>query len=105
MSGALDASEKKQEASTAKIVASFDRAVQLGAPMVRVFLKAPGTDPAAGLKASVEALKPLADEAAKRELTIAIEPGASPLSQKGAFLAKVAAEAEAPRPRIDARFR
>ena len=90
MSGALDASEKKREASTAKIVASFDRAVQLGAPMVRVFLKAPGTEWATGLKASVEALKPLADEAAKRNLTIAIEPGASPLSQKGAFLAKVA---------------
>ncbi len=90
MSGALDASEKKREASTAKIVASFDRAVQLGAPMVRVFLKAPGTEWATGLKASVEALKPLADQAAKRNLTIAIEPGASPLGQKGAFLAKVA---------------
>ena len=58
--------------------------------MVRVFLKAPGTDPAAGVQASVEALKPLADEAARRQLTIAIEPGASQLSQKGAFLAKVA---------------
>ena len=32
--------------------------------MVRVFLKAPGTEWSAGLKASVEALKPLADEAA-----------------------------------------
>ena len=90
MSGALDASTKKREASSTKIVASFDRAVQLGAPMVRVFLKAPGTDPAAGVQASVEALKPLADEAARRQLTIAIEPGASQLSQKGAFLAKVA---------------
>lgn len=90
MSGALDASPKKREASSTKIVASFDRAVQLGAPMVRVFLKAPGTDPAAGVQASVEALKPLADEAARRQLTIAIEPGASQLSQKGAFLAKVA---------------
>mgnify|MGYP001190765467 FL=1 len=96
MSGALDASEKKREASTAKIVASFDRAVQLGAPMVRVFLKAPGTDPVVGQKASVEALKPLADEAAKRELTIAIEPGASPLSQKGAFLAQVASKLKHP---------
>ena len=96
MSGALDASEKKREASTARIVASFDRAVQLGAPMVRVFLKAPGTDPVAGLKTSVEALKPLADEAAKRDLVIAIEPGASPLSQKGAFLAKVAGRLKHP---------
>lgn len=96
MSGALDASEKKREVSTAKILASFDRAIQLGAPMVRVFLKAPGTEWSAGLKASVEALKPLADEAAKRNLTIAIEPGASPLSQKGAFLAKVATKLKHP---------
>jgi hypothetical protein len=96
MSGALDASEKKREASTAKISASFDRAVQLGAPMVRVFLKTPGTDPVAGLKVSLEALKPLADEAAKKNLTIAIEPGASSLSQKGAFLAEVATELKHP---------
>ena len=96
MSGALDASPKKREASTAKISASFDRAVQLGAPMVRVFLKAPGTDPVAGLQASVEALKPLADEAAKKNLTIAIEPGASSLSQKGAFLAEVATKLKHP---------
>ena len=96
MSGALDASEKKREVSTAKILTSFDRAVQLGAPMVRVFLKAPGTEWSAGLKASVEALKPLADEAAKRNLNIAIEPGASSLSQKGAFLAKVATKLKHP---------
>ena len=96
MSGALDVSAKKREASTAKISASFDRAVQLGAPMVRVFLKAPGTDPQAGLKVSVEALKPLADEAAKKNLIIAIEPGASTLSQKGAFLAEVATKLNHP---------
>lgn len=96
MSGALDASAPKRAASSARISASFDRAVQLGAPMVRVFLKAPGTDPAAGLQASVEALKPLADEAAKKNLTIVIEPGASSLSQKGAFLADVATELKHP---------
>ena len=81
MSGALDASKEKQEASSKRIKASFNRAVQLGAPLVRIFLKAPGTDPAKGVDASVEALKPLADEAAKK-LIIAIEPGASALSQK-----------------------
>jgi sugar phosphate isomerase/epimerase len=96
MSGALDASPQKREASSARISASFNRAVQLGAPMVRVFLKAPGTDPSAGLKASVEALKPLADQAAKKNLTIAIEPGASSLSQKGAFLAQVATQLNHP---------
>lgn len=96
MSGALDASEKKRTVSSARISTSFDRAVQLGAPMVRVFLKAPGTDPQIGLKASVEALKPLADEAARKNLTIAIEPGASILSQKGAFLAEVATKLKHP---------
>ena len=48
---------------------------------MRIFLKAPGTDSGKGLEASVEALKPLADEAAKK-LTIAIEPGASELSER-----------------------
>ena len=96
MSGALDASKEKREASSVRISKSFDRAFQLGAPLVRVFLKAPGTDPKIGLTASVEALKPLADEAAKKNLIIAIEPGASELSQKGAFLAKVATELNHP---------
>ena len=96
MSGALDASKEKREASSVRISKSFDRASQLGAPLVRVFLKAPGTDPKIGLEASVEALKPLADEAAKKNLIIAIEPGASELSQKGAFLAKVATKLNHP---------
>lgn len=96
MSGALDASKEKREASSARISKSFDRAVQLGAPLVRIFLKAPGSDSAKGLEASVEALKPLADEAAQKKLTMAIEPGASELSQKGAFLAKVATKLNHP---------
>ena len=96
MSGALDASKEKREASSVRISKSFDRASQFGAPLVRIFLKAPGTDPKIGLEASVEALKPLADEAAKKNLIIAIEPGASELSQKGAFLAKVATKLNHP---------
>ena len=96
MSGALDASAQKREASSARISKSFDRASQLGAPLVRIFLKAPGTDSKIGLTASVETLKPLADEAAKKNLIIAIEPGASELSQKGAFLAKVATKLNHP---------
>ena len=96
MSGALDASKEKREASSVRISKSFERAVRLGAPLVRIFLKAPGTDPKIGLTESVEALKPLADEAAKKNLIIAIEPGASELSQKGAFLAKVATKLNHP---------
>lgn len=89
MSGALDAKVDKREASSAAILKSFDRAQKLGAPLVRVFLRAPGEDAVAGAVVSVEALKPLADAAAEKELTIAIEPGASKLSQKGAFLVDV----------------
>lgn len=96
MSGALDAAKGKRDASSARISKSFDRASQLGAPLVRIFLKAPGTDSQKGLTASVEALKPLADKAAKKKLIIAIEPGASELSQKGAFLAKVASKLNHP---------
>lgn len=96
MSGALDASKEKREASSARISKSFDRASQLGAPLVRIFLKVPGTNSGEGLMVSVEALKPLADEAAKKNLIIAIEPGASELSQKGAFLAKVATKLNHP---------
>lgn len=89
MSGALDAKEDKREGSSAAILKSFDRAQKLGAPLVRVFLRAPGEDAAVGAAASVEALKPLSDAAAEKGLTIAIEPGASKLSQKGAFLVDV----------------
>jgi hydroxypyruvate isomerase len=96
MSGALDAAKDKRDASSARISKSFDRASQLGAPLVRIFLKAPGTDSQKGLAVSVEALKPLADKAAKKNLTIAIEPGASSLSQKGAFLAEVATQLKHP---------
>ena len=68
----------------------------IGRSFGEVFLKAPGTEAEAGLSASVEALKPLADEAAEKNLIIAIEPGASPLSQKGAFLAQVAGKLKHP---------
>lgn len=100
MAGALDAAPEKREASLATILQSLDRAQVLGTPLVRVFLKAPGKEKGAGLAASVEALKPLADAAAEKSLTIAIEPGASPLSQQGEFLAKVATELHHPALRL-----
>ena len=90
MSGVLDASPKKREASLKQILPSLSRAQILRCEYVRVFLRAPGSDEAIGLAASVEALKPLSDAAAEKNVVIAIEPGASQLSQRGAFLAKVA---------------
>ena len=96
MAGALDANPKKAEGSRAGILKSLERAAQLDVDFLRVFLKAPGQEEGAGLKASVEALKPLADAAGEKGIMIAIEPGASELSSKGAFLAKVASELNHP---------
>lgn len=89
MTGALDANPKKRKASLAKILPSVDRADKLGARFLRVFLKAPGKDETQAIPLCVEALKPLCDASAKKNITVAIEPGASMLSAKGAFLAKV----------------
>ncbi|MEO0448225.1 MAG: TIM barrel protein, partial [Verrucomicrobiota bacterium] len=89
MSGALMADPKKAEASIAKISESIPRAKWLGATYMRVFLKAPGEDAAAAVAPCVEALKPICDSSAEAGIIVAIEPGASPLSQQGAFLAQV----------------
>jgi len=89
MAGTFDAAPDKYEASVKSFLPSLDHAQQLGARYLRVFLRAPGNDAEVGANASEEALKRLADEAARRKVTIAIEPAGSPLSQKGAFLAKV----------------
>jgi len=90
MTGPLDANPQKKDGSVKSLKSAVDRAMMLGCDFLRVFLRAPGKDEAAGVKASVEALKPLSDYAAEKKVMIAIEPGASVLSQKGAFLAKVA---------------
>lgn len=90
MANPLDAAADKRAASLAGILKSLDRAEKLDVDFLRVFLRAPGKEEQAGLEASVEALKPLADAAAKKNIIIAIEPGASELSAKGTFLAKVA---------------
>ena len=92
MTGALDANPSKREQSLQTIIPSIERAQVLGAEFLRVFLRAPGKDAAAGVAPCVEALKPLADAAAKKNVMIAIEPGASELSSKGAFLASVMKE-------------
>ena len=100
MAGALDANPEKAEASRQNLLPSIDRTATLGAQYVRVFLRAPGEDQASGIKASVEALKPLADAAAKKDVMIVIEPGASKLSQRGAFLAEVCKQLDHPALRL-----
>ncbi len=90
MTGILDANPEKRDASIKSLQPSIDRAHTLGADFLRIFLRAPGKEHAAGVKASVEALKPFADLAATKKVVIVIEPAGSPLSEKGAFLADVA---------------
>ena len=96
MAGAYDCSEAKREASLQGILKSLGRGEQLGVDLLRVFLKAPGEDEAAGVEACVESLKPLADAAAGKDIVVAIEPGASKLSQYGAFLVKVVTQLNHP---------
>ena len=100
MAGALDANPEKAEASRQNLLPSIDRTATLGAQYMRVFLRAPGEDEASGIKASVEALKPLADAASKKDVIIVIEPGASKLSQRGAFLAEVCKQLDHPALRL-----
>ena len=83
MAGSLDTNPKKQKSSLKKLLPSIDRASILGCKFLRVFVRA------TNLKSTVEALKPLADAAAKKKVTIIIEPGSSKLSSSGAFLANV----------------
>lgn len=90
MTGAVNGAAKDLEGNK-NIVEAAKRAQALGARYLRVFLWVPdkGTlDEAAS--GAVEALKPIADELAKLDVKLAIEPGASKRTQQGEFLAKIA---------------
>ncbi|MEM7700144.1 MAG: TIM barrel protein [Verrucomicrobiota bacterium] len=89
MAGAYDCDPAKSGKSFEGILASLKRGAHLECDFVRVFLKAPGTDEAAGVTACAEALKPLVEAAAEHKITVAIEPGASQLTKQGSFLVKV----------------
>ncbi len=100
MTGALDAHPEKAEASRRNLLPSIDRAATLGAQYLRVFLRAPGENEPKGIQTSIEALKPLADAAAKKDVIIVIEPGASKLSQRGSFLAEICKQLDHPALRL-----
>ena len=96
MAGAYDCDAQEREASLPGILKSLDRAASLDCDFLRVFLRAPGKEASVSVEACVEALKPLLEAAAKKKVTIAIEPGASALSSRGAFLAKIASQLKHP---------
>ncbi|MHC4993608.1 MAG: sugar phosphate isomerase/epimerase family protein [Planctomycetota bacterium] len=90
MTGAVQAGGRtpaEQKANAEAHYPVIERARTLGAEYLRIFLKAPNTDRATAIRASAETLKPLADRAAERGVTLAIEPGASDHAKQGAFLA------------------
>lgn len=90
MAPTFDLARDKIQASRQSMQLSLERTQNIGARYMRIFLKVPGEDEAAGVALAVEALKPLADAAAQKNIMIVIEPGNSKLSIQGAFLAKVA---------------
>jgi L-ribulose-5-phosphate 3-epimerase len=83
MAGKLQSNPKKVKKSIALLTKSLDRAQILGCNFLRVFLHAEN------LEDSVTALRELSDNAAKRNLTIIIEPSPGSKSQFGKFLAEV----------------
>jgi len=93
MAGVVDATggagKAKKKAKPADHARSIERSAQLGCRYVRFFVSAPGGDRAAAVARCAEALAPLADRAQALGLTTAIEPGASALTQDGAFLAEL----------------
>jgi sugar phosphate isomerase/epimerase len=90
---ATAADQAKRRAQLEPVYPWLDRAAVLGCDYVRVFLRAGGENEAVALNRAVDSLVVLADAAKDRELTMVIEPGASKLSQRGDFLAKVASTA------------
>ncbi|MFZ9838142.1 MAG: sugar phosphate isomerase/epimerase family protein [Opitutaceae bacterium] len=100
MAGVVDATagtgKAKKRATPADHQRSIERGVQLGVRYVRFFVSASEGDRRVALGRCAEALRPLADFAQARGITIALEPGASTHTQDGAFLAELAARVNHP---------
>jgi sugar phosphate isomerase/epimerase len=100
MAGVVDATagtgKAKKRATPADHQRSIERCVQLGVRYVRFFVSASDGDRTVALGRCADALRPLADFAQARGITIAIEPGASAHTQDGAFLAEMAARVNHP---------
>lgn len=99
MTGAVNGAAKDLDGNK-KIVQAIKRTQALGARYVRVFVWVPNKEEEVAAQGAVEALKPLADVAAKHGVTLAIEPGASKWTQQGEFLAKVCGAVKHPNCRL-----
>jgi sugar phosphate isomerase/epimerase len=88
MTGAVNGAAKDINGNQA-VLKAVGRAQALGARYLRVFLWVPDKEEAEAAQGAAEALKPVADAAAEKNVMLVIEPGASKLTQQGTFLAKV----------------
>lgn len=103
MAGVVDATGATPElraAEAEKHFPSVRRAAALGCRYLRVFVKAPDVDRAEAVVRCAEALGPLVRHAAMRNITLVVEPGSSPLSAQGDFLAAIAERIADPRFRL-----
>lgn len=103
MAGVVDATvatRAEREANGALHFPSLRRAAVLGCRYLRIFIKAPEAERATAAAHCAEALRPLADHAAKQRITLVIEPGSSVLSAQGDFLAELMGQLRHPACRL-----
>ncbi|MCH2114705.1 MAG: sugar phosphate isomerase/epimerase [Pirellulales bacterium] len=87
MAGVVDGSQPNSDMS--EFLPWLDRAKTLGCDFFRVFLRSVDEDSQQAMDWAASAMKKLADQAKQREIAVVIEPGASKLTQQGAWLAKL----------------
>lgn len=91
MGGVVDTA-KKANTKPEDLTRTIDRSAVLGCQYVRFFVSAHEGERTTAVTRCVEALTPLADYGKACGVTIAIEPGASALTEDGAFLAEIMKE-------------
>lgn len=91
MGGVVDATGKA-DPKAGDLARTIDRSAVLGCKYARFFVSAPVGDRATAATRCVEALAPLAEYGKACGITIAIEPGSSPLTEDGVFLAEIMRE-------------
>jgi sugar phosphate isomerase/epimerase len=103
MTGTVDATgptAEQRAAEAMKFFPSVRRAAVLGCRYLRIFVRAPDIERADAVERCIETLRPLTEHAAQNNVTLVIEPGNSPLSAQGDFLAEIAGRLADPRCRL-----
>jgi acyl-CoA thioesterase-1 len=93
MAGSLNASKPDDGK---RFFAPVQHTVLLGADYLRIFLRAPTGERTASITQCIDSLRPLADFAQTKGITLVIEPGSSKATEDGSFLADLAAKMRHP---------